>query len=118
MDAWLQITGALVIDFQTIKSIAIGVPFMRHRSAAYLPPSVNITITCPCNTVNVTFISRSFDFRIISESLNSQKSTRAVYKAYCNSLLTRPLFSGGYEFANICENFRIYSIQIFKNCKN
>ena len=37
----------------------------------------------------MNFISQIFDFRIISESLNSQTSTPAVYKAYCNSLFLR-----------------------------
>ena len=62
----------------------------------------------------MTFISQIFDFRIISESLNLGTSTRAVYKAYCNSLFSRTLFSRGNEFANISknsrENFQIYSI--------
>ena len=40
----------------------------------------------------MTFISRFFDFRIISETLNSRTSTRAVFKAYCNSLLARLYF--------------------------
>ena len=41
---------------------------------------------CKFGNFRVTFISRIFDFRIISESLNSRTSTCAVYKAYYNSL--------------------------------
>ena len=54
----------------------------------------------------MTFISRIFDFRIISESLNLnlQMSTPTVYKANCNTLLARTLFLRGNKFANISEN--------------
>ena len=52
----------------------------------------------------MTFISRIFDFRIIGEFLNSRTGTCTVYKAYCNSLLARTLFSRGNEFANKSEN--------------
>ena len=58
----------------------------------------------------MTFISRIFDFRIISEFLNSRASTCAVYKAYNNSLLARTLFSRGIEFANISENWVLVKI--------
>ena len=62
----------------------------------------------------MAFISRIFNFRIISKFLNSQTRTRAVHKAYCNSLFPRTLFSQGNKFANIrklssCEHFWIYS---------
>ena len=59
---------------------------------------------CKFGNFRVTFISRIFDFRIISEFLNSRAFTCAVYKAYNNSLLARTLFSRGIEFANISEN--------------
>ena len=59
---------------------------------------------CKFGNFRVTFISRIFYFPIISETLNSRSSTRAVYKAYSNSLLARTLFSRGNEFANISEN--------------
>ena len=59
---------------------------------------------CKFGNFRVTFISRIFDFRIISEFLNSRASTCAVHKAYNNSLLARTLFSRGIEFANISEN--------------
>ena len=62
------------------------------------------SIYCKFGNFRVTFISRIFDFRIISEFLNSRASTCAVYKAYSNSLLARTLFSRGIEFANISEN--------------
>ena len=61
----------------------------------------------------MTFISRIFDFRIISEFLNSRTSTLAVYKAYCNSLIARTLFSRGNEFANISENYVLAKISGF-----
>ena len=50
------------------------------------------------------FYSRIFDFRIISEFLNSRKSTTVVNKAYSNSLLARTLFSLGDKFTNISRN--------------
>ena len=52
----------------------------------------------------VTFISRIFCFRIISEFLNSRASTRTVYKAYSYSSVARTLDSRGNKFANISEN--------------
>ena len=59
---------------------------------------------CKFGNFRVTFISRFFDFRIISETLDSRTRTHAVYKAYCYSLLARTLFSRVNEFANISEN--------------
>ena len=59
---------------------------------------------CKFGNFHMTFISLIFDFQIISETMNSRTSTHAVYKAYCNSLLGRTLFSRGKEFANIREN--------------
>ena len=61
----------------------------------------------------MTFISRIFDFRIISETLNSRTRTHAVYIAYCNSLLARTLFSRDNEFANISENLVLAKITGF-----
>ena len=52
----------------------------------------------------VTFISRIFDIRIISEFLKSRMGTCTFYKAYCNPLLARTLFSQCNIFANISEN--------------
>ena len=66
--------------------------------------ALNIPYYCKFGNFRVTFISRIFYFPIISETLNSRSSTRAVYKAYSNSLLARTLFSRGNEFANISEN--------------
>ena len=45
----------------------------------------------------MTFISRMFDFRIISEILNSRTGT-------CTVLILYTLFSRGNEFAKISEN--------------
>ena len=59
---------------------------------------------CKFGNFRVTFISRFFDFQIISETLDSRTRTHAVYKAYCYSLLARTLFSRVNEFANISEN--------------
>ena len=56
------------------------------------------------------FYSRIFDFRIISEFLNSRKSTTVVNKAYSNSLLARTLFSQGDKFANIMLALRISGV--------
>ena len=44
---------------------------------------------CKFRNFRVTFISRIFDFRIISEFLNLRASISAVYKAYRNSLIAR-----------------------------
>ena len=52
----------------------------------------------------VTFISQIFDFRIISESLNAREYLCSLYKAYCNSLSARTLFSLSKEFGKIIEN--------------
>ena len=41
----------------------------------------------------MNFISKIFDIQIINEFLNSRGSSRAVYKAYSNSLLARALIS-------------------------
>ena len=59
---------------------------------------------CKSENFRETFISRIFNFQIISEFLNSRVITSAVYKAYSDSLLARTLFSRGDEFANISEN--------------
>ena len=40
---------------------------------------------CKFGNFRVTFISRIFDFLIISETLNLRTGTHTVYKAYCNS---------------------------------
>ena len=47
----------------------------------------------------ISLISRKFDLRIISKFLNS----RAVFRAFGNSLLARTLFLTGDEFAYISE---------------
>ena len=56
----------------------------------------------------MTFISRIFYFRIISEFLNSRVSVYVFvyvfYKVYSDSLLARTLNSRGKRFANINEN--------------
>ena len=68
---------------------------------------------CKFGNFRVTFILRVFDFRIISETLNSRTSTHAVYIANCNSLLARTLFSRCNEFANISENLVLAKITGF-----
>ena len=59
-----------------------------------------------CKFVNfrVTFISRIFYLRIISEFLNSRVSVHVSYRVYSDSLLARTLNSRGNQFANISEN--------------
>ena len=59
---------------------------------------------CKFGNFRVTFISRIFYFRIISDFLNSRVSVHVFYKVYCDSLLTRTLNSRGNQFANISEN--------------
>ena len=48
---------------------------------------------CKFGIFSETFISRIFDFQIISEFLNSRASSRVVYKTYSNPLLARTLSS-------------------------
>ena len=71
------------------------------------------SVYCKVGNFRETSISRNFSFRIISEFLNSRASTRAVYKAYSNSLLARTLFSRGNEFANINKNLVLANISEF-----
>ena len=52
----------------------------------------------------MTFISRIFNFRIISEFLNSRVSVNVFFKVNSDSLLARTLNSRGNQFANISEN--------------
>ena len=59
---------------------------------------------CKFGNFRVTFISRFFYFRIISEFLNSRVSVHVFYKVYSDSLLARTLNSRGKQFANISEN--------------
>ena len=60
----------------------------------------------------MNLISRIFDNRFIGEFLKSQAGTRAVYKAYNNSLLARLLFLRANIFANIGEN--LVPVNIFE----
>ena len=75
----------------------------KHFLVMYTP-LYPTSIYCKFENFRMIFISRIFDFQIISELLNSRTSTRAIYKAYCNSLLARTLFSQSNKFANISEN--------------
>ena len=59
---------------------------------------------CKFGNFRVTFISRIFYFRIISEFLNSRVSDHVFYKAYSDPLLAITLNSRGNQFANISEN--------------
>ena len=59
---------------------------------------------CKVGNFRVTFILRIFDFRIISEFLNSRVNGHVFYKVYRDYLLARTLNSRGNQFANISEN--------------
>ena len=59
---------------------------------------------CKFGNFRVTFISRIFYLRIISEFLNSRVSVHVLYRVYSDSLLARTLNSRGNQFANISEN--------------
>ena len=59
---------------------------------------------CKFGNFRVTFISRIFYLRIISEFLNSRVSVHVSYRVYSDSLLARTLNSRGNQFANISEN--------------
>ena len=78
--------------------------FPNRWPLSYLNLIKNMKTYCKSENFRETFISRIFNFRIISEFLNSRVITSAVYKAYSDSLLARTLFSRGDEFANISEN--------------
>ena len=59
---------------------------------------------CKFGNFRVTFISRIFYLRIISELLNSRVSVNVFYKINSDPLLARTLNSRGNQFANISEN--------------
>ena len=59
---------------------------------------------CKFGNFRVTFISRIFYLRIISEFLNLRVSVHVLYRVYSDSLLARTLNSRGNQFANISEN--------------
>ena len=59
---------------------------------------------CKSGNFRVTFVSRIFYFRIISEFLNSRVSVHVFFNVYSDSLLARTLNSRGNQFANISEN--------------
>ena len=61
-----------------------------------------IKIYCKFGNFRVTFISRIFHFRIISEVLNSQGSVHVFYKVYSD--LARTLNLRDNQFANISKN--------------
>ena len=65
---------------------------------------------CKFGNFRVTFISRFFYFRIISEFLNSRVSVHVFYKVYSDSLLAKTLNSRGNQFANISENYVLANI--------
>ena len=106
--------GALVLDYTTsekatrVFNILKDAMFDDKQLLVLLLPNIQVSVSSSSLRKHanfcVTFSSRIFDFRIISESLNSLTSTRAVYKAYCNSLVVRNLFSRSKEFANFSEN--------------
>ena len=52
----------------------------------------------------MTFISRIFYFRIISEFVNLRVTVQIFYNVFSDSLLARILSSRGNKFANISEN--------------
>ena len=64
----------------------------------------DIAYYCKFGNFRVTFISRIFYFRIISEFLNSRVSDNVFYKAYSDPLLAITLNSRGNQFANISKN--------------
>ena len=59
---------------------------------------------CKFGNFRVTFISRIFYFRIISEFLNLCVSDHVFYKAYSDPVLAITLNSPSNQFANISEN--------------
>ena len=67
-------------------------------------PSDKLIDYCKFGNFRVTFISRFFYIRIISEFLNSRVSVHVFYKVYSDSLLAKTLNSRGNQFANISEN--------------
>ena len=79
---------------------------MKVCSTCTLIPKISINFLkyCKFGNFRVTFISRIFYFRIISEFLNSRVSVNVFYKINSDSLLARTLNSRGNRFANISEN--------------
>ena len=50
------------------------------------------TFYCKFGNFREIVFSRIFDFQMISKFLSSRGSTRAIYRAYSNSLLAKTLF--------------------------
>ena len=50
---------------------------------------VGLVYYCKSGNFRVTFISQIFNFRIISEFLNSRACTHSIYKGFSKSLLAR-----------------------------